>query len=122
MQAFRAARVVVDIGLHTGRRIPSDWAGVGAGSEWDFDLAVDFIEAAGGLPRAMCTSEVDRYLSLPAQATCYKLGERSWLAGREQARRAAGSSFDLKRWHNDALGLGPLGLGVLERELAALVG
>ena len=120
MQAFRAARVVVDIGLHTGRSIPSDWAGVGAGSEWDFDLAVDFIEAAGGIPRAMCTSEVDRYLSLPAQATCYKLGERSWLAGRERARRAAGSSFDLKRWHTEALGLGPLGLGVLETELAGL--
>ena len=120
MQAFRAARVVVDIGLHTGRRIPSDWAGIGAGSEWDFDLAVDFIEAAGGIPRAMCTSEVDRYLSVPAQATCYKLGERSWLAGRERARRAAGSSFDLKRWHTEALGLGPLGLGVLENELAGL--
>ena len=122
MQAFRAARVVVDIGLHTGRRIPEDWAGVGSGSSWGFDVAVDFIEAASGQSRGMCSSEVDRYLSVPAQATCYKLGERTWLAGREQARRAAGSSFDLKRWHTEALGLGPLGLGALERELAQLAG
>lgn len=120
MQAFRAARVVVDIGLHTRRRIPSDWPGVGAGELWGFGLAVDFIEAAGGLPRAMSSSEVDRYLSVPAQATCYKLGERSWLAGRERAKRAAGPAFDLKRWHTEALGLGPLGLAALERELAGL--
>jgi len=122
MQAFRAARVVVDIGLHTSRRIPPDWPGVGAGSQWNYEIAVDFIEAASGQNRGMCSSEIDRYLSMPAQATCYKLGERSWLAGRDQARRAAGSRFDLKRWHTAALGLGPLGLDALERELASLAG
>jgi len=122
MQAFRAARVVVDIGLHTGRPIPAEWAGTGAGQAWSYETAVDFIEAASGQSRSMCKSEVDRYLSIPAQATCYKLGERSWLAGRELARRAGGSSFDLKRWHTAALGLGPLGLDDLERELASLAG
>lgn len=122
MQAFRAARVVVDIGLHTGRRIPSSWSGVGAGTSWSYEIAVDFIEAASGLVRGMCVSEIDRYLSVPAQATCYKLGERSWLAGRERARLASGSGFDLKRWHTEALALGPLGLDDLERELAALAG
>lgn len=122
MQAFRAARVVVDIGLHTGRRIPSSWSGVEAGASWSYDVAVDFIEAASGSVREMCVSEIDRYLSMPAQATCYKLGERSWLAGRERARLASGSGFDLKRWHTEALALGPLGLDDLERELAALAG
>jgi uncharacterized protein (DUF885 family) len=122
MQAFRAARVVVDIGLHTGRRIPRDWPGVGSGEKWTYEIAVDFIEAASGQNRPMCQSEVQRYLSLPAQATCYKLGERSWLAGRDAARRAGGPAFDLKRWHTDALALGPLGLDDLERELAALAG
>ena len=85
-------------------------------------MAVDFIQAASGQNRAMCVSEVERYLSVPGQATCYKLGERSWLAGRELARRAAGPRFDLKRWHTDALALGPLGLEDLERELATLAG
>ena len=122
MQAFRAARVVVDIGLHTGRRIPDDWPGAGSGQAWSFDLAVDFIQAASGQNREMCVSEVERYLSVPGQATCYKLGERSWLTGRELASRAAGPSFDLKRWHSDALALGPLGLEDLERELATLAG
>ena len=125
MQAFRAARVVVDIGLHTGREIPAGvMAGVGGGSgeRWNHQRAVQFIERASGQPRAMCESEVDRYLSLPAQATCYKLGERSWLTGRELARSQAGNSFDLKRWHSDALALGPLGLDALEQELARLAG
>jgi uncharacterized protein (DUF885 family) len=121
MQAFRAARVVVDIGLHTGRKIPSVLPGwPGAGESWNHQLAVEFVQRASGQPRAMCESEVDRYLSMPAQATCYKLGERSWLAGRALARSKAGGSFDLKRWHSEALALGPLGLDDLERELAKL--
>ena len=123
MQAFRAARVVVDIGLHTGRRIPDVLPGwPGAGERWNYQLAVEFIERASGQSRQMCESEVDRYLSIPAQATCYKLGERSWLAGRALARSRAGDAFDLKRWHGQALALGPLGLDDLERELATLAG
>ena len=61
-----------------------------------------------------------RYLSWPSQATCYKLGERVWLAGREAARQAAGERFDLKDWHARALALGPLGLDDLQRELGGL--
>ena len=59
-----------------------------------------------------------RYISWPAQATTYKLGERAWLAGRDAARAKQGSSFALKRWHAAALALGALGLRDLERELA----
>ncbi len=120
MQAFRAARVVVDIGLHTGRKIPD--CSPGAGEPWTYERAFEYIGHASGQSRAMCESEIDRYLSLPAQATCYKLGERSWLAGRQLARNRAGASFDLKRWHSEALALGPLGLDDLERELAKLAG
>ncbi|HET9733327.1 MAG TPA: DUF885 domain-containing protein [Acidimicrobiales bacterium] len=118
MQAFRAARVVVDIGLHTGREIPDGWPG--AGRRWDHDLAVDAIERACGLSRDFCQSEVLRYLSMPAQAACYKLGERVWLAGREDARRRAGPDFSLKDWHARALALGPIGLDALSDELARL--
>jgi hypothetical protein len=55
----------------------------------------------------------------PGQAISYKLGERGWLAAREQAMRRPGSGgFDLKRWHTAALGLGPMGLDGLTEALA----
>ena len=79
MQAFRAARVVVDIGLHTRQRIPAGRAG--AGSEWDYDTAVEYLGAASGRNRAFCESEALRYLSWPTQATSYKLGETRLATG-----------------------------------------
>jgi uncharacterized protein (DUF885 family) len=125
--AFRAARVVVDIGLHTGRSIPAagaaiypGWSGR-AGAAWTYEGAIDFMVRAGGLERASAESEVLRYLSWPSQATAYKLGERTWLAGRTAARSAAeadGREFDLRGWHARALALGPLGLQRLGAELA----
>ena len=117
--AFRAARVVVDIGLHTGRRIPKGWPG--AGEAWTYEGAIDFIVRAGGADRDKAESEVLRYLSWPSQATAYKLGERTWLAGREAAEAAAASAgkpFDRRAWHAGALALGPLGLRRLGAELA----
>jgi uncharacterized protein (DUF885 family) len=62
--------------------------------------------------------EVIRYLGWPGQAISYKLGERGWLAAREQATRQPG--FDLKRWHTAALSLGPIGLGGLTEALASI--
>lgn len=117
-QAFRAVRVVIDIGLHTGRRIPEGW--LGAGRPWSVELAEAHLERAGGLAGDFARSEVQRYLGWPAQAITYKVGERAWLAGREAARSAAGPRFDLKAWHAGALALGALGLDDLERELAAV--
>ncbi len=117
--AFRAARIVVDIGLHTGRRIPKGHPG--AGEAWTYEHAIDFIVRAGGMDRDKAESEVLRYLSWPSQATAYKLGERTWLAGRDAARAAAtsaGREFDRKAWHAGALALGPLGLRRLGAELA----
>lgn len=127
--AFRAARVVADIGLHTGRAIPAagaalfpGWSGT-AGSAWTYDGAIDFMVLAGGMARDKSESEVLRYLSWPSQATAYKLGERTWLAGREEAKAAAaaeGREFNLKTWHARALALGPLGLKRLGTELARI--
>jgi len=117
--AFRAARIVVDIGLHTGRAIPAGWPG--AGERWTYERAIDFIVRAGGMDRDKAESEVLRYLSWPSQATAYKLGERTWLAGRAAASSAAAAdrrTFDLKAWHARALALGPLGLDRLGNELA----
>ena len=115
-QAFRAVRVVVDVGLHTGRTVPDGWHG--AGQRWTPALATEHLERAGGLSPAAAGSEVQRYLSWPSQATTYKLGERVWLEARDRARAAAGGRFDLKAWHARALDLGALGLADLGRELA----
>jgi uncharacterized protein (DUF885 family) len=114
-QAFRAVRVVVDIGLHTGRVIPEGWPG--DGSRWTPEIAVEHLERAGGLSRPFAESEVQRYLSWPGQATTYKLGERTWLESRQAARANAGAAFDLKAWHARALDLGALGLDALAAEL-----
>jgi uncharacterized protein (DUF885 family) len=114
-QAFRTVRVVVDIGLHTSRTIPAGWPG--EGTRWTPDAAVGYLQRIGGLSAAFAESEVQRYLSWPGQATTYKLGERTWLSSRAEARAAAGPSFDLKAWHARALDLGALGLADLATEL-----
>lgn len=120
MQLFRAARVVLDIGVHTGRTIPLDRPH--GGERWTYEIAVEFMMNASGLPREFCESEVLRYLSWPGQAPSYKLGERVWLQGRELAQRAQGARFRLKDWHSRALSLGPLGLDDLAREFERIAG
>ncbi len=111
-QAFRSARVVVDIGLHHGYEIPSGW-GAFSGERWTPELAVDFMVEVTGLSREFMVSEINRYLGVPAQATSYKLGHRVWREARYAAERSKGSSFDLKAFHMKALGLGFVGLGQL---------
>jgi uncharacterized protein (DUF885 family) len=66
-------------------------------------------------------SEIVRYCGWPAQATGYKLGERTWLAARDEARSVLGDRFDLKRWHTDAIALGPLGLATFTAELRRVI-
>ena len=71
--------------------------------------------ASGEPLRLLRAPLVVRYLGWPAQAITYKLGERAWLAARDEARGRPG--FDLKRWHTAALDLGPIGLGGLAEAL-----
>jgi len=121
-QNMRAIRVVVDIGMHLGLRVPAG-SPLGAGQTWTPDLALEFCTAHCGTDREFLASEIIRYLSGPGQAISYKLGERAWLAGRAAARAAhaaAGTAFDPKAWHMSALSLGSLGLDDLAGELAVL--
>jgi uncharacterized protein (DUF885 family) len=118
-QMWRAIRVIIDIGMHTSAAIPAD-SPVGAGQTWTPDLASEFFSMHSGRQQAFIDSEIIRYLSMPAQAITYKLGERAWLAGRAAARAAHGPNFDLKAWHMAALSLGSLGLDDLAAELAAI--
>ena len=118
MQAFRAARVVIDIGLHTERVVPQGQAH--AGTPWTFEIAVACLERAGGLTPREATDEVLRYMSWPSQAIGYKLGERAWLAARDEAKQNAGATWDRRAWHSRALGLGSMSLDRLGTELAHL--
>jgi uncharacterized protein (DUF885 family) len=117
-QALRCVRVVIDIGMHLELKIP-EIERFHPGETWDHDLAVEFSIERTGRPREFMASEVVRYLGWPAQAISYKVGEASWLKAREAAKAKAGGMFDLKRFHSQALDLGPMGLAQLERELGA---
>ena len=119
-QAFRAMRVIVDIGVHVGLKIPANEPYHPA-ETWSPELMLPFAIEHGHEPEDFLRSEVDRYLGWPGQAICYKVGERTWLAVRERARKRAGRAFDLKAFHNQALNLGPMGLAQLEREVGAEV-
>jgi uncharacterized protein (DUF885 family) len=109
--ALRAARVVIDIGVHLDLPLPD-------GSRWTFEKACDVLSTMGhGQPHEI-HAEVVRYFGWPGQAISYKLGERGWLAARAEAMRRP--DFDLKRWHTAALSLGPIGLAGLAEALAGV--
>ncbi|MEQ6902419.1 DUF885 domain-containing protein [Nocardioides sp. YIM 152588] len=121
MQGFRAARVVVDIGVHLGLTIPTDnpfgWRG---GETWDADLVYEFMRAHSRMDDGSLRFEVNRYLGWPGQAPSYKVGERIWLQARDEVRARKGDAFDLKQFHTDALNLGSIGLDPLKAALARL--
>ncbi|MER5477621.1 DUF885 domain-containing protein [Streptomyces sp. NPDC002734] len=118
-QMMRAARVIVDIGMHLELEIPAD-SPFHPGERWTPALAEEFFGAHSSRPADFVASELIRYLSMPGQAIGYKLGERAWLLGREKARERHGDAFDLKAWHMAALSQGSLGLDDLVDELSQL--
>ena len=108
-QSLRAARVVIDIGVHCGFEAP---ASVGGG-EWTYDKAWQFLTAHANQGEAWLRFELDRYLGWPGQAPSYKIGERLWLQLRDEVRRREGDAFDLKAFHRRALDIGGVGLDTL---------
>jgi uncharacterized protein (DUF885 family) len=114
-ELLRATRVVVDIGLHLGLSIPTDGP-VHAGEAWDFGRAVTALEQLAFLPTPYAESEVTRYLGWPGQAISYAIGQRTIVELRDERRRRDGARFDLKAFHGEVLGSGPIGLDLL-REL-----
>jgi uncharacterized protein (DUF885 family) len=103
-ELWRAARLVVDTGLH--------WKG------WDRDEAIDYLASHTFLPKTVVESEVDRYIGMPAQALSYKIGERTISGLRSQAEDALGQRFSLREFHDEILSLGPVSLTVLRERLA----
>ncbi len=119
--AFRAVRVVVDIGMHLELTIPRDNPfGFHPGERWTPELGWEFLRAHCRVPDENLRFELNRYLGWPGQAPSYKVGERIWLRARADAKARKGAAFDLKAFHRDALNLGSLGLGPLRAALGRL--
>ncbi|MGQ7351678.1 DUF885 domain-containing protein [Quadrisphaera oryzae] len=115
---FRAARVVVDIGLHCGLEAPAELGG----GTWDAEKVWTFLSGHTFQAEEFLRFEHLRYLGWPGQAPAYKLGERVWLQLRSEAQQraaASGGEFDLKAWHRRALDVGSVPLDVLRHALAA---
>ncbi|MEY3434046.1 MAG: hypothetical protein RL057_426 [Actinomycetota bacterium] len=114
-QGLRAARIVVDIGMHCGY---TDFDG----QVWNAESAFKLLHERALLDEISARSEVDRYLGWPGQAISYKVGERFWMDCREAAKQRLGSKFELKKFHSFALNLGPMGLDPFKREMALWYG
>jgi uncharacterized protein (DUF885 family) len=110
-QALRATRIVIDIGMHLGYTDEN-------GRVWDATSGREALMNKALLDEHHATSETDRYLGWPGQAISYKVGEREWIAARENAKKRLGSEFSLKQFHAHALRIGPMGLDTFAQELA----
>jgi uncharacterized protein (DUF885 family) len=108
-QSLRAARVVIDIGVHCGFEAPAE---VGGG-EWTYDKAWQYLTDHANQGEAWLRFELDRYLGWPGQAPSYKIGERLWMQLRDQVREREGDAFSLKDFHRRALDIGGVGLDTL---------
>ncbi|WP_029068648.1 DUF885 domain-containing protein [Jonesia quinghaiensis] len=116
-QRMRAARVVLDIGVHLKKPCPEQWGG----GTWDAEKAWHFLSANVNMPQDFIRFELNRYLGWPGQAPAYKVGQRLWEQIRSDAQtraEAAGEQFDVKAFHARALGLGSVGLDVLKETLS----
>jgi uncharacterized protein (DUF885 family) len=106
-QAFRAARLVVDSGLHA--------------LGWSRDRAIEFMHERGTLPMVDAEIEVDRYTIWPAQALAYKIGQREIERARREVSEKLGDRFDLRAFHDEVLAHGSLPLATLRREIPGWV-
>lgn len=113
-QRMRAARVVVDIGVHCRMPAPQRWGG----GIWNADKAWELLKANVNMDEAFLRFELNRYLGWPGQAPSYKIGQRLWEQARAEAQAREGANFDLKAWHTKALNLGSVPLAILPEALA----
>ena len=98
-QALRAARLVVDTGIHA--------------KGWTRDKAIAFMKTNTPMSQEEIEAEVDRYTVWPGQALAYKVGQRELLSLREEVKKRTGRRFDIKVFHSAVLRHGPLPLPVL---------
>jgi uncharacterized protein (DUF885 family) len=99
-ELFRAVRLVVDTGIHS--------------KGWTRDQVIDFFRKSGAVDEPTLQTETDRYISWPAQALSYKLGQLKIRELRERAQKELGPKFDIRTFHDEMLDGGTLPLDLLE--------
>ena len=99
-ELFRAVRLVVDTGIHA--------------KGWSRDQVVEFMRKSGAVDEPTIQSETDRYISWPAQALSYKLGQLKIRELRDRAQKELGPRFDIRKFHDEILDGGTLPLDLLE--------
>ncbi len=102
-ELFRAARLVVDTGLHH--------------KQWTREEAIDYMQGVTGDTRASVTREIERYAVWPGQACSYKLGMLKINELRNKAEETLGPDFDIREFHDEILLTGAMPLPVLERKI-----
>lgn len=107
MELWRAARLVVDTGLHD--------------KKWTRAYATQYLVTNTPNPQSDCEKAIDRYIVMPGQATAYKIGMIKILELRERARTALGDGFDMGEYHDIVLKDGPLPLAILEEKVDAWI-
>ena len=106
-EMLRAIRLVVDTGFHAKR--------------WTRDQVVQFFHDHSGTDEVEVQAETDRYIAIPSQALGYKIGQLAILDLREKAKKALGSKFDIRGFHDEVLGAGALPMDVLKARIEAWV-
>ena len=106
-EMWRDIRLVIDTGVHE--------------KHWSRDQMVDFFHRYTAMDEPNVQSEVDRYIAWPGQALAYKLGQLEILRLRDEARQKLGDKFDLRAFHDEVVGNGPLPLGVLHSQVESWI-
>ena len=103
MELWRAARLVVDTGLHA--------------KQWTREEAIDYLLTNTPNPEGDCIKAIERYIVMPGQATAYKIGMNKIIELREDARARLGDKFDIRDFHDVVLKDGPVPLQILEENV-----
>jgi uncharacterized protein (DUF885 family) len=104
---WRACRLVADTGIH--------WMG------WDIEQARRCFAENSALSSHNIQTELERYIATPGQALAYKIGELTMQRLRREATEALGARFDVRAFHDELLGAGPLPMDVLETRMRAWI-
>ncbi len=107
MELWRAARLVVDTGLHD--------------KHWTREEAIDYLLTNTPNPEGDCVKAIERYVVMPGQATAYKVGMLKILELRERAETALGDGFDIRAFHDVVLRDGAVPLSILEENVDAWI-
>ncbi len=107
MELWRAARLVVDTGLHD--------------KKWSREKAIEYLTTNTPNTPQACAKAIERYIVMPGQATAYKIGMLKILELREMAETQLGDNYDIRDFHDVILASGPIPLNIMEERVKAYI-